>query len=224
MSEETKKIRPVAFSCLELGQMENSDSSIHLVLKTVSADEPLEEYLVPIPRRCNNEYMEVIQNLVSGKIRSADSFLRDLLLATDCTLSRLVIRHDSGDDGARAEMKLMTSVMEVIPFDVPLHEGVLHAMVTGLPILVEEGLLVPSVRRDGWMKNGVMQRRTPETEYNILSYELSKGRLPEDYEADRLTASLDAIGEERVSALQREAIETERYEWAQWIKEYRDKE
>ena len=69
-----------------------------------------------------------------------------------------------------------------------------------------------------------MQRRTPETEYNILSYELSKGRLPEDYEADRLAASLDAIGEERVSALQREAIETERYEWAQWIKEYRDKE
>lgn len=97
-------------------------------------------------------------------------------------------------------------------------------MVSGLPILVEEELLVPSVRRDGWMKDGVMQRRTPETEYNILSYELSKGRLPEDYEADRLTASLDAIGEERVSALQREAIETERYEWAQWIKEYRDKE
>lgn len=223
MSEVTKKTRPVAFSCVELGQMENSDSSIHLVLKTVS-DEPLKEYLVPIPRRCNNEYMEVIQNIVSGKIRSADSFLRDLLLATDCTLNRLVIRHDSGDDGARAEMKMMTSDMEVIPFDVPMHEGVLHAMVSGLPILVEEELLVPSVRRDGWMKDGVMQRRTPETEYNILSYELSKGRLPEDYEADRLTASLDAIGEQRVSELQREAIETERYEWAQWIKEYRDKE
>lgn len=223
MSEETKKTRRVAFSCVELGQMENSDSSIHLVLKTVS-DEPLKEYLAPIPRRCNNEYMEVIQNLVSGKIRSADSFLRDLLLATDCTLSRLVIRHDSGDDGARAEMKMMTSDMEMIPFDVPMHEGVLHAMVSGLPIFVEEELLVPSVRRDGWMKDGVMQRRTPETEYNILSYELSKGRLPEDYEADRLAASLDAIGEERVSALQREAIETERYEWAQWIKEYRDKE
>ncbi|WP_297238319.1 hypothetical protein [uncultured Porphyromonas sp.] len=223
MSEETKKTRRVAFSCVELGQMENSDSSIHLVLKTVS-DEPLEEYLAPIPRRCNNEYMEVIQNLVSGKIRSADSFLRDLLLATDCTLSRLVIRHDSGDDGARAEMKMMTSDMEMILFDVPMHEGVLHAMVSGLPIFVEEELLVPSVRRDGWMKDGVMQRRTPETEYNILSYELSKGRLPEDYEADRLAASLDAIGEERVSALQREAIETERYEWAQWIKEYRDKE
>ena len=168
--------------------------------------------------------MEVIQNMVSGKIQSADSFLRDLLLATDCTLSNLVIRHDSEDDDARAEMTLMTSYMEVIPFDVPMHEGVLHAMVSGLPILVEEELLVPSVRRDGWMKDGVMQRRTPETEYNILSYELSKGRLPEDYEADRLTASLDAIGEERVSALQREAIETERYEWAQWIKEYRDKE
>ncbi|WP_288966491.1 hypothetical protein [uncultured Porphyromonas sp.] len=223
MSEVTKKTRPVAFSCVELGQMENSDSSIHLVLKTVS-DEPFEEYLVPIPRRCNNEYMEVIQNMVSGKIQSADSFLRDLLLATDCTLSNLVIRHDSEDDDARAEMSLMTSYMEVIPFDVPMHEGVLHAMVSGLPILVEEELLVPSVRRDGWMKDGVMQRRTPETEYNILSYELSKGRLPEDYEADRLTASLDAIGEERVSALQREAIETERYEWAQWIKEYRDKE
>lgn len=223
MSEVTKKTRPVAFSCVELGQMENSDSSIHLVLKTVS-DEPLAEYLVPIPRRCNNEYLEVIQNMVSGKIRSADSFLRDLLLATDCTLSNLVIRHDSEDDDARAEMTLMTSYMEVIPFDVPMHEGVLHAMVSGLPILVEEELLVPSVRRDGWMKDGVMQRRTPETEYNILSYELSKGRMPEDYEADRLTASLDAIGEERVSALQREAIETERYEWAQWIKEYRDKE
>lgn len=223
MSEVTKKTRSVAFSCVELGQMENSDSNIHLVLKTVS-DEPLEEYLVPIPRRCNNEYMEVIQNMVSGKIQSADSFLRDLLLATDCTLSNLVIRHDSEDDDARAEMTLMTSYMEVIPFDVPMHEGVLHAMVSGLPILVEEELLVPSVRRDGWMKDGVMQRRTPETEYNILSYELSKGRLPEDYEADRLTASLDAIGEERVSALQREAIETERYEWAQWIKEYRDKE
>lgn len=223
MSEETKKTRRVAFSCVELGQMENSDSSIHLVLKTVS-DEPLAEYLVPIPRRCNNEYLEVIQNMVSGKIRSADSFLRDLLLATDCTLSNLVIRHDSEDDDARAEMTLMTSYMEVIPFDVPMHEGVLHAMVSGLPILVEEELLVPSVRRDGWMKDGVMQRRTPETEYNILSYELSKGRMPEDYEADRLTASLDAIGEERVSALQREAIETERYEWAQWIKEYRDKE
>lgn len=223
MSEVTKKTRPVAFSCVELGQMENSDSSIHLVLKTVS-DEPLKEYLVPIPRRCNNEYMEVIQNIVSGKIRSADSFLRDLLLATDCTLSNLVIRHDGEDDDARAEMTLMTSYMEVIPFDVPMHEGVLHAMVSGLPILVEEELLVPSVRRDGWMKDGVMQRRTPETEYNILSYELSKGRLPEDYEADRLTASLDAIGEERVSALQREAIETELYEWAQWIKEYRDKE
>ena len=223
MSEVTKKTRPVAFSCVELGQMENSDSSIHLVLKTVS-DEPFEEYLVPIPRRCNNEYMEVIQNMVSGKIQSADSFLRDLLLATDCTLSNLVIRHDSEDDDARAEMSLMTSYMEVIPFDVPMHEGVLHAMVSGLPILVEEELLVPSVRRDGWMKDGVMQRRTPETEYNILSYELSKGRLPEDYEADRLAASLDAIGEERVSALQREAIETERYEWAQWIKEYRDKE
>ena len=221
MSEETKKTRRVAFSCVELGQMENSDSSIHLVLKTVS-DEPLEEYLAPIPRRNNNEYMEVISNLVSGKIRSADSFLRDLLLATDCTLSRLVIRHDG--DGDRAEMKMMTSDMEMIPFDVPMHEGVLHAMVSGLPIFVEEELLVPSVRRDGWMKDGVMQRRTPETEYNILSYELSKGRLPEDYEADRLTASLDAIGEERVSALQREAIETERYEWAQWIKEYRDKE
>lgn len=214
MSEVTKKTRPVAFSCVELGQMENSDSSIHLVLKTVS-DEPLKEYLVPIPRRCNNEYMEVIQNIVSGKIRSADSFLRDLLLATDCTLSNLVIRHDGEDDDARAEMTLMTSYMEVIPFDVPKHEGVLHAMVSGLPILVEEELLVPSVRRDGWMKDGVMQRRTPETEYNILSYELSKGRLPEDYE--RLT-------EERVSALQSEAIETERYEWAQWIKEYRDKE
>ena len=223
MSEVTKKTRPVAFSCVELGQMENSDSSIHLVLKTVS-DEPFEEYLVPIPRRCNNEYMEVIQNMVSGKIQSADSFLRDLLLATDCTLSNLVIRHDSEDDDARAEMSLMTSYMEVIPFDVPMHEGVLHAMVSGLPIFVEEELLVPSIRRDGWMKDGVMQRRTPETEYNILSYELSKGRLPEDYEADRLTASLDAIGEERVSALQREAIETERYEWAQWIKEYRDKE
>lgn len=221
MSEETKKTRRVAFSCVELGQMENSDSSIHLVLKTVS-DEPLEEYLAPIPRRNNNEYMEVISNLVSGKIRSADSFLRDLLLATDCTLSRLVIRHDG--DGDRAEMKMMTSDMEMIPFDVPMHEGVLHAMVSGLPIFVEEELLVPSVRRDGWMKDGVMQRRTPETEYNILSYELSKGRLPEDYEADRLAASLDAIGEERVSALQREAIETERYEWAQWIKEYRDKE
>ena len=221
MSEETKKTRRVAFSCVELGQMENSDSSIHLVLKTVS-DEPLEEYLVPIPRRCNNEYMEVIQNMVSGKIQSADSFLRDLLLATDCTLSNLVIRHDG--DGDRAEMKMMTSDMEMIPFDVPMHEGVLHAMVSGLPIFVEEELLVPSIRRDGWMKDGVMQRRTPETEYNILSYELSKGRLPEDYEADRLAASLDAIGEERVSALQREAIETERYEWAQWIKEYRDKE
>lgn len=221
MSEETKKTRRVAFSCVELGQMENSDSSIHLVLKTVS-DEPLEEYLAPIPRRCNNEYMEVIQNMVSGKIRSADSFLRDLLLATDCTLSNLVIRHDG--DGDRAEMKMMTSDMEMIPFDVPMHEGVLHAMVSGLPIFVEEELLVPSIRRDGWMKDGVMQRRTPETEYNILSYELSKGRLPEDYEADRLAASLDAIGEERVSALQREAIETERYEWAQWIKEYRDKE
>lgn len=221
MSEVTKKTRPVAFSCVELGQMENSDSSIHLVLKTLS-DEPLEEYLVPIPRRCNNEYMEVIQNMVSGKIQSADSFLRDLLLATDCTLSNLVIRHDG--DGDRAEMKMMTSDMEMIPFDVPMHEGVLHAMVSGLPIFVEEELLVPSIRRDGWMKDGVMQRRTPETEYNILSYELSKGRLPEDYEADRLMASLDAIGEERVSALQREAIETERYEWAQWIKEYRDKE
>ncbi|WP_018107285.1 hypothetical protein [Porphyromonas bennonis] len=221
MSEVTKKTRPVAFSCVELGQMENSDSSIHLVLKTLS-DEPLEEYLVPIPRRCNNEYMEVIQNMVSGKIQSADSFLRDLLLATDCTLSNLVIRHDG--DGDRAEMKMMTSDMEMIPFDVPMHEGVLHAMVSGLPIFVEEELLVPSIRRDGWMKDGVMQRRTPETEYNILSYELSKGRLPEDYEADRLAASLDAIGEERVSALQREAIETERYEWAQWIKEYRDKE
>ena len=221
MSEVTKKTRPVAFSCVELGQMENSDSSIHLVLKTVS-DEPLEEYLVPIPRRCNNEYMEVIQNMVSGKIQSADSFLRDLLLATDCTLSNLVIRHDG--DGDRAEMKMMTSDMEMIPFDVPMHEGVLHAMVSGLPIFVEEELLVPSIRRDGWMKDGVMQRRTPETEYNILSYELSQGRLPEDYEADRLAASLDAIGEERVSALQREAIETERYEWAQWIKEYRDKE
>ena len=221
MSEVTKKTRPVAFSCVELGQMENSDSSIHLVLKTLS-DEPLEEYLVPIPRRCNNEYMEVIQNMVSGKIQSADSFLRDLLLATDCTLSNLVIRHDG--DGDRAEMKMMTSDMEMIPFDVPMHEGVLHAMVSGLPIFVEEELLVPSIRRDGWMKDGVMQRRTPETEYNILSYELSKGRLPEDYEADRLAASLDAIGEERVSALQREAIETEQYEWAQWIKEYRDKE
>lgn len=223
MSEETKKTRRVAFSCVELGQMENSDSSIHLVLKTVS-DEPLEEYLAPIPRRCNNEYMEVIQNLVSGKIRSADSFLRDLLLATDCTLSRLVIRHDSGDDGARAEMKMMTSDMEMILFDVPMHEGVLHAMVSGLPIFVEEELLVPSVRRDGWMKDGVMQRRTPETEYNILSYELSKGRLPEDYEADRLAASLDAIGEERVSDLQRRAIEAEQYEWAQWIKDYLERE
>lgn len=223
MSEEMKKIEPVAFRGLELGKVTGGDTDMSLVLKTVT-EEPLREYVVPVPVSCDGEYTMVIRQLLSGQIRSADSFFRDILLAVGTTLSSLVIRHADGKEGDRAEMKLVTREMEVIPFTVPMHEGVLYAMVSGLPILVEEELLVPSIRRDEEEWEGVMRRRTPEAEFAVLCYDLEQGRLPEDYESDRLMASLDVIGEERVSDLQRRAIETERYEWAQWIKDYLERE
>lgn len=219
MSEaERRQLIPVAFRGVELGRHEReSASDMSLVLKTTD-EGPLQEYLVPVPAERDGEYTLIIRHFLS-QVAAADTFLGEIENAVGSHISSLVVRPDEqGRD--RARMTLTTDRMEVVPFDVAMHEGVLYAMVHSLPILVEESLLVPSLRRDEVDDDGLIRRRSPEAEYSALRYGLDRGRMPEDYEAERLSASLDVIGRERVQALLDRAVASERYEWAQWIQEY----
>lgn len=221
MSKIDRRLIPVAFRGVEVGRSSDSGSDMRLVLKTTD-DGPLQEYLVPVPAERDGEFTLIIRNYLS-QIASADTFLGEIENAVGSHLSSLTIRPCESGGADEARMTITTDEMEVIPFDVEMPAGVLHAMIHSLPILVEESLLLPSLRRDEVDDDGLIRRRSPEAEFSALKYGLEQGRMPEDYEPERLTTSLDVIGVERVRALQQQAIEAERYEWAQWIKEYFDK-
>ena len=224
MSERSTKIVQIAFSGLEMGRVPGSESDLRLVLKTVD-EGPRREYLLPVPPSLDAECTGIIRLYLSGRdqIRSADSFFRNVQDAVGCHVSRIVIRGDGEGGHPRAEVKAVAEEGD-ISFDVQVSEGVLHATFNSLPLLIEESLLVPSHRHNEEEWEGTMRRLSPEAEYELLSHYLRQGRMPEDYEADRLVASFDTISKAHARDLLHQAIEAEQYEWAEWISNYLERE